>query len=157
MIRQLRDRHRTIATALAVALPIAYAAILAGRPVGTGPPAPAGDSTALEPADSPFTLLVEPRITGRLLAAAGDSAAAAIQVVPSRDPGVPDLLVYWVRAVQPDTPSLPPDARLLAALRGSRTQVLPLPEPGRPPGGTIILYSHGWRRVMAVVPLRGVP
>lgn len=157
MIRALRDRHRMIATALAVTLPIAYMAILVGRPVGTSTPAPAADSTGLEPTGPPFALLVEPRITGRLLAAAGDSAATAIQVVPSRDPGIPDLLVYWVRSAPADPPSLPRDARLLAALRGSRTQVLPLPEPGRPPGGTIILYSQGWQRVMAVAPLRGTP
>jgi hypothetical protein len=78
-------------------------------------------------------------------------------VTPSRDPGVPDLLVYWVRSAPPDGPSLPPNARLLAALRGSRTQTLPLPEPGRPPVGTVILYSQGWQRVMAVVPLNRVP
>lgn len=157
MIRALRERHRVMTTVLAATLPIAYLVILAGRPVATGALAPAGDTTGLEPVDPPLTLLTEPRITGQLLAMSSDSPATALQVTPSRDPAVPDLLAYWVRSAPRDAQSLPPDARLLAALRGSRTQILPLPEPGGPPGGTVILYSHGWHRVMAVVPLQRAP
>jgi hypothetical protein len=125
--------------------------------VEAGAPATPGDTTGLEPVDPPLTLLAQPRIIGQLLASSRDGPATALQVRPFQDPAVPDLLAYWARSAPNDGASLPPDATLLAALRGSRTQIVTLPEPGRPPGGIIILYSQGWHRVMAVVPLSHAP
>jgi hypothetical protein len=113
------------------------------------------DSAELVPVGDSLNLLADPRISAQLLARHPDSGAAAIRVVPSRDPGIPDLLLYWARAGSPE--SLPPDARLLAALRGSRTQIVAFPSPEFPPGGAVLLYSQGWSQVLAVVPLGRAP
>ncbi len=155
MIRSLRDRHRVVTTALAVILPIVFLAVLAARPVAREPlESAAADGTGLEPVGPAFSLLVEPRIEGRLLALPGDSVPRALQVIPSRDPAIPDLLAYLAPAAG-DGGSLPPGAVLLGALRGSRVQVLPFADGAV--GGVLVLYSQGWNRVLASVRLSDRP
>jgi hypothetical protein len=156
MIRALRDRHRILATTLVVLLPPLFLASLpVGRPSvdrhGALP-----DGAGLSPVGPPVVLLAEPRIMGRLLAHPGESRSGAILVTPARDPAIPDLLAYWSPATA-DSQALPQQAILLGALRGSREQLLILPEPGRMRGGRVVLYSHGWSRVLSAVPLPGLP
>lgn len=153
MIRRLRDSHRRFATLLAVLLPLGYAALLSHR----GSVRPAADRIAADlggrvPVGGAFQVLAQPRIDGRLLAAPGQGQPDALLITPSVDPAIPDLLAYWSPAAG-DGQVLPPDAMLIGALRGSREQVLPLPEPGMMQGGYLILYSLVRGEILAAVRL----
>jgi hypothetical protein len=156
MIRALRDRHRIIATTLAALLPLLYLASLPGGRPRVDRRVSLPDSVGLAPKGTPVVLLEEPRIVGRLLAHPGGSRPRAFLVTPARDPAIPDLLAYW-SPVAADTQPLPRQAILLGALRGSREQLLSLPEREDLGGGWIVLYSHGWNRVVSAVNLAGPP
>lgn len=156
MIRQLRDWHRRAVTLLLLALPIGYAAIMAGR-------APAGDPAAPILPDlggrvrqgSGFSLLANPDIGAVLLAVPGASVPDALLIIPAGDPAIPDLLAYWSPTAG-DGRDLPPDAILIGALRGGRQQVLPLPAPDMMQGGYVILFSLVRAEILAAVRLPGV-
>ncbi len=153
MIRRLRDWHRRVVTLLILALPIAYAAIVARRPPARESAAPIlPDLRGRVPNGPDFLLLAEPGIRALLLAMPGSSPDALL-IVPDGDPAIPDLLAYWSPTAG-DGRALPADAMLIGALRG-RQQVLPLPEPGQRPGGYIILYSLVRDEILAAVQLPG--
>jgi len=156
MIRALRDRHRVIATTLAVLLPPLYLASLPGGRPRVDRQVALPDSVGWARTGKPVVLLEEPRIVGRWLAHPGGSGPGALLVTPARDPAIPDLLAYW-SPVAPDTQPLPGQAILLGALRGSQEQLLSLPEREDLGSGRIVLYSHGWHRVVSAVNLAGPP
>jgi hypothetical protein len=108
------------------------------------------------PMGMPVLLLEEPRIVGRLFAHPGASGPRVLLVSPDRDPAIPDLLAYW-SPVAGDGQVLPQQAILLGALRGSRDQLLSLPDREDLGSGRIVLYSHGWNRVLSNVNLPGWP
>lgn len=142
-----------MATALAVVVPVGYIAILAARPASTPSPARAPVGLGMAPVGPTIRLLDDPPIEARLLAPPGDPTPRAVEIAPSRDPAIPDLLAYWATAASDG--SLPEGAVLLGALRGSRTQVLPLPAGASAATGRVVLYSQGWHRVMSTTPLTG--
>jgi len=101
-------------------------------------------------------LLHAPELTAQLLADSGASIPSAVLVTPSADPAIPDLLLYWA-PTGADGTALPPDAYLVGALRGSRQQVLPLPEPGMMSGGYFLLYSAVRRQLLGDQRLPATP
>lgn len=155
MIRPLREWHRRVASLLALTLPVGYVILLAYRapaePDAIPVPADVGGRVPAGPA---FELLAKPRVEGRLLGARGDWSPDALQITPSGDPGIPDLLAYWSTAPG-DGNELPPGATFLGALRGSRDQVFPLPAPGVTQGVHVILFSLAHGEIVAAVPLPG--
>jgi hypothetical protein len=157
MIRALRERHYQIMTVLTLVLPIAFLGVVLGRqPRAPHPPPLMADRGGRHPIGPAFALLDTPRIKAQLLADSGTVIPDALEVTPTLDPGIPDLLAYWA-ATPPDGHALPPDAFLIGALRGSRQQVLPLPEPGRMRGGFLILYSAVRREAIATTSLPATP
>lgn len=153
MIRRLRDSHFRIVMVLAALLPIGYAALLSRRtPTRSAATAIPADPGGRVPAGAVFQLLASPRIDGRLLAPPGQGQPDALLITPAADPAIPDLLAYWSPTAG-DGQTLPPDAMLIGALRGSREQVLPLPEPGMMQGGYLILYSLVRDEILAAVRL----
>ncbi len=156
MIGALRRRHFRWSLALSVLLPPLYLLLVLQNP----PRSPAGpvvetDSLGRQPAGAPIVLLARPHVVAELLASPAQ-APAAIRIVPGEDPAIPDLLAYWAPAPGNDS-SLPPDAALLGALRGNRSRILSLPDPHMMRGGYLVLYSLGWRRMIAAAALPAGP
>lgn len=112
------------------------------------------DPAGRVPAGPAFELLAQPRVEGRLLGTRGDWMPDALQITPSGDPGIPDLLAYWSPAAG-DGRELPPGASFIGALQGSREQIFPLPDPGITEGGQVILFSLARGEIVAAVPLPG--
>lgn len=157
MIRALRERHRRTMVLLAATLPLGYLALLLARSPGAhSMPLPPADRGDRHPVGAEVALLPSPRLTAQLLADSGASAPSAVVVTPTADPGIPDLLLYWAPTAGAGA-ALPPDAFLIGALRGSRQQVLPLPEPGMMAGGHFILYGAVQHQVLGDTPLPATP
>ncbi len=157
MIRALRERHRRTMIALAATLPLGYLALVLARtphsPYPTPIPADRGHRQAV---GAPMVLLQSPELQAQLLGDSGGAEPNAVEVTPDGDPAIPDLLLYWA----PTTGSgaeLPPDALLVGALRGSRQQVFPLPEPGMMAGGHFLLYSAIRHEILGGTPLAATP
>ena len=156
MIRPLREWHRRVVSLLALTLPVSYVALLAHRAPAEPDAMPFTAHHAGRVAAGPtFELLAEPRVEGRLLGTRGDWSPDALQITPSGDPGIPDLLAYWSPAPG-DGHELPPDARFIGALSGGRDQVFLLPAPGVTQGIHVILFSLARGEIVAAVPLPGV-
>jgi hypothetical protein len=156
MIRALRDRHYQVFRVLALVLPVAYLAAVAGRqPCAAHPFSLSADLGGRHSIGPAFPLLEVPRIMAQLLADSGTATPSALEVTPTADPGIPDLLAYWA-PISGDGRSLPADASLIGALRGSRQQVLPLAA-GMIGSGHLILYSAVRREVLANTPLPATP
>ncbi len=155
MIQALRRRHLRWSMTLGTVLPALYLLLaLGGESRSPAGPVADADSLDRQPVGAPLVVLAEPPLAAEWLAAPGQ-APTAIRIVPGEDPAIPDLLAYWA-PTPGDGSSLPPDAVLLGALRGSRTQILPMPEPDLTRGGYLVLYSLGWNQVIATaaVPAR---
>lgn len=153
MIRRLRDTHRRVVTLLALTLPLGYTALLSRRDRAPADPARlAVDVGGRFAVGEAFSLLATPKIDARRLGTRGNWTPDALLIMPSGDPAIPDLLVYWSPNAG-DGRQLPPDAILIGALRGSGDQMLPLPDP-RMTGGHLILYSLGRGEIVAAVAMR---
>ncbi len=159
MIRPLRSRHRIMIVAVAIVVPVVFAAgLLARKPaprvpgfpvILTPPSAAVGDSVA------------GPRVTnlddGGLLAVTlvgSPESVSGLAVVVDIDVhrGRPEWLAYWTPA---DTvgETLPDDAWLLGALSDAGTNILELPEPAAAGGGRLVVYVPVDDRVLASQPL----
>ncbi len=155
MIRPLRERHRRVVSLLALILPVGYLVLLTHRAPAEPDALPfAADLSGRVPSGPAFELLAEPRLEGRLLGTRGEGTPDALQITPSGDPGIPDLLAYW-SPVAGDGHELPPGATFIGALSGSREQVFPMPAPGIIQGGHVILFSPARGEIIAGVPLPG--
>ena len=150
MIRELRRRHHRIWLALAVVLPLGYAAALAGRV-----PVPLDPAEALGPPDLPGSAVLELSggweglpVRGRVFAR--PDAGPWLELQPLEDLRQPDLLVYW--SALPGGDGLPEGAYLLGALAGTQRRRFALPEAAAG-GGHLLLYSLGHQRRVASAPL----
>ena len=158
MIHALRRRHRLAITALAVLLPIVFAAGLALR---TQPaimnPLPAALSQATPGLSRVLTsrgdLLPGLGASVRVLADSVPPSRMTVEITPSVDPHEPDLLVYWSALPDGGTNPLPPDAHLLGSLAGIRPRALPLPDLALTQDGALIVYSLAHGRRLATTPL----
>jgi hypothetical protein len=120
MIQPLRRAHKWIITGLALVLPAIFTAGLAVRQAS--PP-------------------LSESLPGRRPTAGNISETIrSFQKVLA-----PDLLIYWARTVPSDA-TLPPDARLLGSLHGTRDLDL-----SQVSGGYLFAYSLADRRVVAHV------
>jgi hypothetical protein len=144
MIRPLRQRHRRIVIALAVVLPVAFAAgIAARRPV----PAMGQLPMALVPVAGNWEnagtehpgLFAKTRIQVQLLRVPGETRPSAVQILAPKDFLKPDLLVYWLAGSVRAADKLPDQAVLLGAFQPS--VALPLPPNAAATGGSLVLYS----------------
>jgi hypothetical protein len=152
MIQALRQRHRTLVTALALALPAVFAsALLVRRPVPASGKLPAtlADSTPGEARVAPAERSGPPEspVAVRLLTRA---AGAAIELQVTRELGAPDVLVYW-SAAEPEAGRLPASAALLGPLRGARAARFTLPGRATSAAGLLVLYSLARQEIVATL------
>ena len=142
MIRELRSRHRLMIALLAVVAPGILVLALSGRgsmPITRLPTEfTPGRNSDLLPIGAEWTLLMNPPIRARYLAAPGDSVPAAVLLIPDGPATQPDLLLYWA-ATAGDSTQLPPQAILLGSLQAEEPLRLPPRDSNR--GGYLILYS----------------
>ena len=135
MIAPLRARHRLMATALAVIVPMLYVLILGSR---LGEPDEGHGAVAPTSASE-----VEGEVGG--LAWRADDR---LIFLPDGDPSLPDVLLYWSRGA-PTGEDLPVDAHLLGALDGDAPRTLVAPPEG---GGHLVAYSLAHARVVGSGP-----
>lgn len=156
MTRELRDRHRRALSALAVALPLLFAAGIAARR-----PAPSGElpgsASGLEPGPTAGALVeIAPgqRVALRLRR---DRPRQSGYLLEARAPDEllrPDLLVYW----SPESKGVELSARawLLGRLRGARPASFRLPAPAAERGGFVVFYSAAWGERLGAVALADI-
>jgi len=144
----LRRRHAMLITALALVLPVAFAAAIALREA----PALARELAA-EPraADAPSplsdgqgTLAILQRADGPRWRARHDATRVAVAQLDGAE--LPDLLAYWT----PNASSgdeLPADAVLLGPVHGAAGQEHTFARPGA--GGALVLFSLAHGEVVA--------
>ncbi|HZS05070.1 MAG TPA: hypothetical protein VFD58_09570 [Blastocatellia bacterium] len=154
MIQPLRQRHRVITTALAFVLPVLF---VAGLVVRRQFPS-AGQLQKIRQTDP----LLENISVGHQELGKGSGIAMYLgsnhsnkeflELVPSRDPAEPDLLVYWSES-EPSSERLPEAAVLLGAMAGSQPKSFPLPEQASANKGRIILYSLAHQKVITTADL----
>ena len=157
MIRLLRQRHRRMVIALALALPIGFSiGIAARRPVPSMASLPGelrtfsrgSAATVWERSD----LFVNAPIQARLLRESGKSGRFALELSAPRDFVKPDLIVYWVADGSKLTEALPNNALLLGAFS---LAVFTLPGNMPSEDGSLVLYSLANNETEAVSkPLR---
>jgi hypothetical protein len=152
MIRPLRNAHRRIFTALAIALPVAFAISVAAR---KSPPVAANLPPALATAPDRFDVSLWQRAdmfpkTGIGLGLMRESAeigAFAVSFQGAEDFARPDLIVYWFvgETTSPDT--VPEGARLLGAF-WARALILPADLTNTE--GRLILFSLADQEIVDV-------
>ncbi|MBI5385603.1 MAG: hypothetical protein HZA90_13070 [Verrucomicrobia bacterium] len=150
MIRPLRQRHRVIFCALALVLPLAFAAgvaarkpvpVMAALPSAVGGERPQFDSTIWERDD----LWTQPPMRARLLA--GKTNRLAVELIAARDIARADVIVYWVPGDPKLNDALPDNAVFLGAF--TRNGPLPLPAEAAQQAGSLILYSLADHEIVA--------
>jgi hypothetical protein len=160
MIQALRQRHRTLISALALTLPAVFASgLLVRQPVpatGNLPTAPArlmpGDGRI---APSERSGLPESPFAVRLLPGTGSAVGAVIELLTTRELSAPDVLIYW-SAAEPEAGRLPAEATLLGPLKGARGARFAVPERAAP-AGRLILYSLARQEVVATLQIPTSP
>lgn len=153
MIHSLRTGHRRVFMALALLLPLLFAAALVAR----RPPTPQPLDPRLRSAEAPFLRTVWQRdglwegmrLRTRLLL--GGDGGAYVELEAQEPLRSPKLLLYWAPA-RPAGTQPGPGSRLLGALSAIWPQRFELP-PGSADNGVLILYSLGRGRVQASTPL----
>ena len=159
MIRNLRDRHRSIFSVLALALPVAFVAALFMRPA----PPPAQPIT-ISPADpiSSFTQCIfaegnlwpQLAITVRVFADAMPPAQLALELEPASALPVPEVLVYWKAGAAAGEGGELRDAFLLGALAGEQPRRWSLPRQATQGDGQLLLYSLAHQTLLGRAPLK---
>jgi hypothetical protein len=158
MILHLRQRHRLIFSALALVLPVAFAAGILFRAA----PAPINAVPALH-RDSGAKLsryLLEKedlwpdaKIITRVFADSLPPALLAVELQPAEALPLADVLVYWqARSVAMEARALD-DAILLGTLMGEQRQRWLLPQQAARTDGHLILFSLAVQRIVAQAPL----
>lgn len=158
MIRPLRVRHRVTALTLVVVLPPLFVAALLGRePTPAAGPLSAGLEVAFtkaprcgEPDWIDEGLWGELGITTRVGVTDG---APFCELEARSELELPDLLLYWTAAEQPDT--VPDDAVLLGGWRAGR-RCFALPQAASAEAddaGQLMLYSLAHSRVVGTASL----
>ena len=148
MIRPLRRRHRVLVASLAVLLPPAFVAGIAGRPnlAGTAP--------------RPTALLDRPETTrpvqwshpnlwpGHVIQTElSRSHGSPLLRLDVQEPPRPDTLLYWVGGAPRPNARLPDGAVLLGGV--DRAAALPIPAVALGQPGYLLLYSLADREVVA--------
>lgn len=145
MIAELRRVHRFASAALAVAVPVVFAAAIASRPglpVNTSLPSglPATEVVSTTP-----LAWSSPGISGELARHA--DGRIALDLDARSVATTPDVLVYWL---EPDDASDPPESgSLLGSIRGSHRQLIDLPAGAAERGGRLALYSLAHDEIVA--------
>ncbi len=146
MNARLRRHHRVATIALAVVMPPALALALAvrsGAPTAGALPRAFGVEAASGAErwsrDDLWTALP---VRTRGFDGASPDAAPLVELMPLRDPLLPDLLVYWAAGAASDP--LPAGAKLLGRLAGIEARRFALPGAG----GRLYLYSLGHARLV---------
>ena len=143
MIRSLRQRHRRLAVALGIFLPVAFAVGIAARkPV----PAVAELPAALVATPQKFEAVVWERadlfaktpVRVRLVREQTGAGRFAIALAAAKDFARPDLIVCWT-AGNPNLTDALPDKAILLGPFGSGA--LPLPDETATSNGALVLYS----------------
>ena len=137
MIAELRRTHRFASVALAVAVPVVFAAAIASRPdLPVNSLLPSG--TYAPDAVSTIPLAwSHPDVSGELARRA--DGRIALDIDARSIATAPDVLVYWL---EPNDKTDPPEAgSLLGALRGTHRQLIDLPAGAAERGGRLALYS----------------
>jgi hypothetical protein len=145
MIAELRRVHRFSSVALAVAVPVVFAAAIGARPdapVNASLPSVAHDPYAR--ATHPLAWS-RPDIRAELVLAADDSSTVSIDA--SSLAVEPTVLVYWLETGETSEP--PAAGRLLGAVRGTGPQTIALPAGAALRGGSVALYSLAHEEVVA--------
>jgi hypothetical protein len=145
MIRPLRRLHVAMVTGLLAGSVVAIATSTRGASRGS-------TATSLDrsPIAGPETTIAA---LGIALAVGANSTGTVVSVRATTPLGVPDPLLYYLESPPPDTAVLPANARFLgavAARHGSPTRHAP---GTLRPGGFLVLWSNGHRRVAATAPL----
>ena len=149
MIARLRRRHRLLVGVLSVVVVLAFIAALSARPAPVIAPSMREGAEPLPYDTSSWTAF------GPGLRAIRERESGRERLLIERRPGLssPDLLVYWA-ADAPAAGDLPTDAVLLGPLGDPGIHDFGLP--AGEAAGTLILYSLGHGRMLAVEPLGSV-
>ncbi len=161
MIQSLREKHRVTMIGLALLLPVIFVSGLLVRqtiPVSARLP-------VARPEDAPGQFVVirdeaalwkDQAIRTRLLKPASDATKVLLELTPLRDPGEPDVLVYWSEQ-KPETDRVAERALLLGSLNGAQPARFVLPEQATTGNGYLMLYSLAHRRVITTTELSVLP
>jgi hypothetical protein len=148
VIAKLRRRHRVVFLALVVVVPVGLAVGLAAR---TPVPTMASDDPAL--AGLPGAPAAEAASADGLLAARRlEDGGTRIVLSGLGALSAPDVLVYLVQDAS--ALRLPPDARLLGALRGVGRQAFDVGPGGLGDGSHVLLYSLGHQEIIGRAAVR---
>jgi hypothetical protein len=150
VIAPLRARHRAMVGALALTLPLGFAAAIGGRVPEAAGPLP--EALAEERAElGPVLREVAAASGGRRFELALDRAGV-VELAQVSGERAPAVLAYWSAGAPGD--ELPGDAVLLGSLgEGARRFALP-PAAGEG-SGTVFVFSLGHGEVLAALPLGG--
>ena len=158
MIRPLRTRHRLWVTALAVALPLLFAAgLLARKPPAVMERLPA----ELQPQTDAFPVVLEEYadlwstvdIHTRLLGDRQPPTRLAIALSSTAMANAPDALVYWTIDPAPTGETPLDGAYLIGSLFGNSSPYLALPDTALHVDGHLILYSLAHQETLATASL----
>jgi hypothetical protein len=145
MIRPLRRLHLAMAAGLLAGSVGAIATATRGASPGS-----LAASLDPSPTPGPETTIA---VLGIALAVGADSTGTVVSVRATTPLGIPDPLLYYLEAPPSDPTVLPATGRFLgavAARHGSSTRHAP---GALRPGGFLVLWSNGHRRVAATAPL----
>lgn len=151
MIRPLRERHRIVATTLALVLPVGFVAAIAAR----------RDAPRSETWQTGATIVDEPGPGAQWIPLSGsadfelhwktgrasDGSGRLLALWPQQDPRRPQVLVYRTKQRQ-DSEQLPEDAVLLGALAGTEVRRFPIAEAAMAFDGRLLLYSLGHQEII---------
>ena len=137
-------------TALAVILPVLFiAGLRARRPIPSVPRLPDHESGVDERAG--FTLWNEVGLKVRLDSSSAARPKTFLDIIPVREFGEPDLLLYWDDR-KPETGKLSENAILLGSLKGAKPRRMVVPQSVPSSAGYVVLFSLAHQRVIATSP-----
>ncbi len=148
MNQNLRTRHRSLITLVAVITPIVFAAALVTRPQAVtmeNLPAQANDSVANMTQLMSRTINLDgSTVSARILQNSQGELTVQFIPAPGEAVGGADVLVYW-QSNNTDSDGVPPEANLLGTLAGTQTRVFTLP--GNKASGQLMFYSLAHKRM----------
>ncbi len=149
MISRLRSRHLRVLAALALLLPVGFAAGLLARTEIPSTDGPAPGQSVVQSGHllwESATLWGELPIVTRRLAGGPPPGGNSIELEVGDDLRRPDLLLYWsLSGVEGD--GIPADAYLLGTVGGSGLHRFDVPE-GRRDTGDLVLYSLAHQEIV---------